>query len=55
MIFSPACYEGGKICFVKDSARIEHKAFDRHMASKGNSRDDRPSDHKPLSARFALA
>lgn len=54
MIFSPACYDGGKICFVKDSGRVEHTAYDRHVEGKGASRDERPSDHKPLSARFAL-
>jgi hypothetical protein len=54
MIFSPACYDGGKLCFVKDSGRVEHQAYDRHVTKKGNSRDERPSDHKPLSARFAL-
>ncbi len=54
MIFSPACYDGGKVSFVKDSGRVEHAAYDRHVAKKGASRDERPSDHKPLSARFAL-
>jgi len=54
MIFSPACYDGGKLCFVKDSGRVEHQAYDRHVTKKGDSRDERPSDHKPLSARFAL-
>jgi hypothetical protein len=54
MIFSPACYDGGKIRFVKDSGRVEHRAYDRQVTKKGNSRDERPSDHKPLSARFAL-
>jgi hypothetical protein len=54
MIFSPACYDGGKICFVKDSGQVEHTAYDRHVEGKGASRDERPSDHKPLSARFAL-
>jgi hypothetical protein len=54
MIFSPACYAGGKVRFVKDSGQIEHTAYDRHVARKGASSDGRPSDHKPLSARFAL-
>jgi hypothetical protein len=54
MIFSPACHDGGRICFVKDSGRVEHAAYDRHVERKGASRDERPSDHKPLSARFAV-
>jgi hypothetical protein len=54
MIYSPACHAGGKLCFVRKSGQIEHAAYDRHVTGKGNSRDERPSDHKPLSARFAL-
>jgi hypothetical protein len=54
MIFSPACHAGGRVRFVKDSGRVEHAAYDRHVAKRGASRDERPSDHKPLSARFAL-
>jgi hypothetical protein len=54
IIFSPACHERGRVRFVRDSGRVEHAAYDRHVAKKGASRDERPSDHKPLSARFAL-
>lgn len=55
ILFSPACYDGGKFCFVKDSGKIEHEAFDKHVAKGGATRDERPSDHKPLSAKFDLA
>jgi hypothetical protein len=55
MIFSPACYEGGSVCFVKDSGQVEHAVFDKHVEKRGRSRDERPSDHVPLSARFALS
>jgi hypothetical protein len=54
IIFSPACHDGGKVRFVTDSGLVEHAAYDRHVAKKGESRDERPSDHKPVSARFAL-
>ena len=54
MIFSPACYEGGRVCFVKDSGQVEHAAFDKYVEKDGNNRDERPSDHRPLSARFIL-
>jgi hypothetical protein len=40
--------------FIENSGRVEHAAYDRHVAKRGRSRDERPSDHKPLSARFAL-
>jgi hypothetical protein len=54
ILFSPACYAKGTVRFVKDSGRVEHAAYDRHVAKRGRNRDERPSDHKPLSARFAL-
>jgi hypothetical protein len=54
MIFSPACLAGGKITYVAGSGCIERDAFNRQVAKGGRSRDDRPSDHAPLSARFAL-
>ena len=54
IIFSPACHAGGKIRYIEDSGHIEHRAFNRHVVNKGRSRDDRPSDHVPVSARFAL-
>jgi hypothetical protein len=54
IIFSPGCYANGTVRFIENSGRVEHAAYDRHVAKRGRSRDERPSDHKPLSARFAL-
>ena len=54
MLYSPKCHEGGCIRFVPGSGCIERAIFNRHVAGKGNSRDERPSDHIPLSAKFAL-
>jgi hypothetical protein len=54
MLYSPKCYEGGAICFSRDSGTIERAAYNKFVANKGKSRDDRPSDHIPLSAKFAL-
>lgn len=54
MIFSPKCWDGGKICFHQGSGKIEHAAYDKYVDNGGKSRDDRPSDHKPLSGKFAL-
>ena len=54
MIFSPACLDGGKVRFVKGSGRVEHAAFNAQITKRGNKRDERPSDHVPLSARFEL-
>jgi len=54
MLYSPACHDGGNLCFIPDSGEVEHTAYDRHIEKNGRSRDLRPSDHKPLSARFRL-
>lgn len=54
ILFSPKCYEEGKICFVSGSGQIEHAAYDGQVVNSGKTRDDRPSDHKPLSAKFVL-
>lgn len=54
MLYSPRCHEGGNICFVPDSGCIERELYNKHVSGRGASRDDRPSDHVPLSARFAL-
>lgn len=54
MLFSPACLTGGRLCFVPGSGEIEHTAYDGQVSRSGNARDERPSDHKPLSARFSL-
>jgi hypothetical protein len=54
MLYSPKCHDGGSIRYIADSGQIEHQAFDKHVTKKGAARDDRPSDHRPLSARFAL-
>jgi hypothetical protein len=55
MLFSPKCWEGGKIQFQKGSGRVEHEAFNKYVVNNAKSRDDRPSDHRPLSAVFELA
>lgn len=54
MVYSPKCHEGGSLCYVRDSGQIEHAAYDKYIVKRGKTRDERPSDHKPLSARFAL-
>jgi hypothetical protein len=54
ILYSPRCHEGGNICFVNGSACIERKVYNKHVSGRGASRDDRPSDHIPLSARFEL-
>lgn len=54
ILYSPNCHAGGKICFVPDSGQIERSAYNKHVTRKGATRDERPSDHFPLSSRFAL-
>lgn len=40
------------IRLVKGSGFIEHEVFERHVKNSGNARDERPSDHIPVSAKF---
>jgi hypothetical protein len=54
MLYSPNCHQGGTLCFVPDSGSIEHEVYRKHVTRGGKSRDDRPSDHAPMSAKFAL-
>jgi hypothetical protein len=54
MLYSPKCHEGGKICFVPGSGQIERAVFNKHVENEGATRDERPSDHIPLSAKFML-
>jgi hypothetical protein len=54
IVYSPRCHEGGTICFVPESGCVERQIYNKHISGSGNSRDERPSDHAPLSARFAL-
>jgi hypothetical protein len=54
ILFSPRCWEGGRMVFQRGSGKIEHEAFDRHTDGGGGTRDSRPSDHRPMSAVFEL-
>jgi endonuclease/exonuclease/phosphatase family metal-dependent hydrolase len=54
IVFSPKCWNGGQICFVQETGKVEHAAYDKFVVNKGKTRDDRPSDHKPLSGKFML-
>jgi hypothetical protein len=54
ILYSPRCREGGTLCFIDGSACIEHEVYRKNVSRDGASRDDRPSDHTPLSAKFAL-
>ena len=54
ILYSPRGHEGGTIRFVRNSGRIEHDAYGRQVEKRGKLRDERPSDHRPLSAKFVL-
>ncbi len=46
-------YAGAANLRLKRSrGKIEHAAYDKQVEKKGKSRDDRPSDHRPVSAVF---
>ncbi len=54
MLYSPKCATGGKILYQPGTGCVEHEAYNRQVTRKGNGRDERPSDHRPLSARFTV-
>lgn len=54
IIYSPKCHAGGNVCFSRGSGRIETAAFDKFVENNAKTRDDRPSDHRPVSARFLV-
>lgn len=54
ILYSPHCHDGGTICFVPGSGCVEHRIYRKHVSKNGASRDERPSDHTPLSAKFSL-
>ena len=37
---------------VPDKGAIEHAAYEKHLKGSGRKADDRPSDHRPISAVF---
>jgi hypothetical protein len=54
ILYSKNVATQGPLRFQAGSARIESAAFDAAVARGGKTRDDRPSDHRPLSASFEL-
>jgi len=43
---------GAPIKLVKGSGRIEHKIYEANVKNSGNKKNERPSDHRPVSAKF---
>lgn len=46
--------KGGEspIKLVKGSGRIEHEIYDANVTNSGNKKGEKPSDHRPVSAKF---
>lgn len=40
------------IKLVKGSGRIEHEIYEANVKNSGNKKSERPSDHRPVSAKF---
>ena len=43
---------GAPIKLVKGSGRIEHELYEANVKNSGNKKNERPSDHRPVSAKF---
>ncbi len=39
---------------VTNKGKIEHEAYEKHLKGTGRKADDRPSDHRPISAVFRV-
>lgn len=39
---------------IKNSGKIQHDAYEQHLKGSGSKADDRPSDHRPVSAVFSF-
>lgn len=50
ILFTSECFLDKGTAFNIDTkkSRVEHEAFDRYVDNNGKTRDDRPSDHKPI-------
>ncbi len=53
LLVTSGIYDGKtKLKLRSSSAEIEHEAYDEQIDGSGKARDDRPSDHRPISAVF---
>jgi len=39
-----------KLRLIRDAGKVDHQAYANHVVKKGKTRDDRPSDHRPVKA-----
>jgi endonuclease/exonuclease/phosphatase family metal-dependent hydrolase len=54
ILLSPGMFTGmAELAYEKGSGRVEHKAWENHLgADPDHVRDDRPSDHRPVSCEI---
>jgi len=53
ILVTTGMYEGtSRLRLNKRRGRIEHAVFERQLENNGRQRDDRPSDHRPVSTVF---
>ncbi|MFQ5801614.1 MAG: endonuclease/exonuclease/phosphatase family protein [Candidatus Methylomirabilales bacterium] len=54
ILVSDALLDGSApLRLVAGKGRIEHTVFEKHLKGSGRNADDRPSDHRPVSAVFS--
>jgi hypothetical protein len=41
-----------KLKLARDDGKVDHPAYEKHVVNQGKTRDDRPSDHRPVVAVF---
>jgi hypothetical protein len=52
MLLSPDLRTGGELQKVPDSGTVHHDEHDAQTVNQGVNREDRPSDHRPVSVQL---
>jgi hypothetical protein len=55
ILMAPGMFNGmAELTYKKGSGKVEHKAWENHLgADPDHVRDDRPSDHRPVSCEIS--
>ena len=53
IMITTGIWEGtSNLKLIRDAGKVDHQAYKNHVVNKGKTRDDRPSDHRPVMTVF---
>lgn len=55
MLVSPGLWHGNGLAYVPGSGTIHHAEYEANVENGGGFREERPSDHRPVSLQIAVA